>query len=76
MVPCRENMLEFFATSGDFTRRLTSVKANPKFSSPLSGPEDYYSVSAPQVAINASLTYQVLAVREQCARPAYCGHHR
>ena len=42
---CRENMLEFFATSGDFTRRLTSVKANAKFSSPLSGPEDYYSVS-------------------------------
>lgn len=41
----RENMLEFFATSGDFTRRLTSVKANRKFSSPLSGPEDYYSVS-------------------------------
>ena len=38
-------MLDFFATSGDFTRRLTSVKANRKFSSPLSGPEDYYSVS-------------------------------
>ncbi len=46
LVLCRDNMLEFFATSGDFTRRLTSVKANPKFSSPLSGPEDYYSVSA------------------------------
>ena len=38
-------MLEFFATSGDFTRRLTSVRANPKFSSPLAGPEDFYSVS-------------------------------
>ena len=38
-------MLEFFATSGDFTRRLTSIKANRKFSSPLSGPEDFYSVS-------------------------------
>ena len=43
---CRDNMLDFFATSGDFTRRLTSVKANPKFSSPLSGPEDFYSVSS------------------------------
>ena len=38
-------MMEFFATSGDFTRRLTCVKANPKFPSPLAGPEDYYSVS-------------------------------
>ena len=38
-------MLEFFATSGDFTRRLISVKANRKFSSPLSGPEEYYGVS-------------------------------
>ena len=39
-------MLEFYATSGDFTRRLTSIKANSKFSSPLAGPEDYYSVGA------------------------------
>ena len=38
-------MLEFFATSGDFTRRLTSIRANPKFSTPLAGPEDFYSVS-------------------------------
>lgn len=37
-------MLEFYATSGDFTRRLTSIKANAKFSSPLAGPEEYYSV--------------------------------
>ncbi len=42
-------MLEFFATSGDFTRRLISVKANRKFSSPLSGPEEYYGVS-PDIA--------------------------
>jgi hypothetical protein len=40
----RQNMLEFYAASGDFTRRLTSIKANSKFSSPLAGPEDYYSV--------------------------------
>ena len=40
----RQSMLEFYATSGDFTRRLTSIKANSKFSSPLAGPEEYYSV--------------------------------
>lgn len=39
-------MLEFYATSGDFTRRLTDIRANAKFSSPLAGPEDLYSVRA------------------------------
>ena len=39
-------MLEFYATSGDFTRRLTDIRANSKFSSPLSGPEDLFSVCA------------------------------
>ena len=37
-------LLEFYAASGDFTRRLTSVKANSKFSAPDAGPEDYFSV--------------------------------
>ena len=37
-------LLEFYAASGDFTRRLTSVKANAKFSSPSAGPDDYFSV--------------------------------
>lgn len=37
-------MLEFYAASGDFTRRLTSVKANGKFSSLKAGPEDYWTV--------------------------------
>lgn len=37
-------LLEFYAASGDFTRRLTSVKANGKFSHPDAGPDDYYSV--------------------------------
>ena len=44
-------MLEFYATSGDFTRRLTDIRANAKFSSPLSGPEDLFSVRA---ALHAS----------------------
>ena len=39
-------LLEFYAASGDFTRRLTSVKANAKFSSPFAGPDDYFSVRA------------------------------
>ena len=44
--PCvhRMPLLEFFAVSGDFTRRLTSVRANSKFSFPLAGPEDVFSV--------------------------------
>ncbi len=37
-------LLEFYAASGDFTRRLTSVRANAKFSAPDAGPEDYFSV--------------------------------
>lgn len=37
-------LLEFYAASGDFTRRLTSVKANGKFSHPDAGPDDYYAV--------------------------------
>jgi len=41
--PFREMLLEFYAASGDFTRRLTSVKANGKFSHPDAGPDDYYS---------------------------------
>ena len=37
-------LLEFYAASGDFTRRLTSIRANAKFSAPDAGPEDYFSV--------------------------------
>ena len=43
-------MLEFFSVSGDFTRRLTDIRANAKFSSPMAGPEDYFSVSGVFVA--------------------------
>ena len=39
-------LLEFLATSGDFTRRLTGIEANSKFSTPYAGPEEYFSVSA------------------------------
>ena len=41
---CRYPLLEFFANSGDFTRRLTGVRANSKFFTPLAGPADYFSV--------------------------------
>ena len=44
---CRSQLLEFYASSGDFTRRLTSVKANGKFSSPSAGAQDYWTVSGP-----------------------------
>ena len=55
----RQSMLEFYATSGDFTRRLTSIKANSKFSSPLAGPEEYYSVRCRwQAKIGAPLAHQ------------------
>jgi raffinose synthase len=32
-------MLSFYATASDFTRRLTSVRANGKFSHPDAGPD-------------------------------------
>ncbi len=35
--PLRGAMLGFYAGASDFTRRLTSVKANAKFSSPDAG---------------------------------------
>src|SRR5690348_2203096 len=43
--PLKEMMLDFFAASGNFTRRLVDVRANSKFSSPMAGPEDVVSVS-------------------------------
>lgn len=51
---CRQMLLEFYAASGDFTRRLTSIRANAKFSAPDAGPEDYYSVSARRSAARAA----------------------
>ena len=44
---CRQVIKEFLAASGDFTRRLTSIEVNSKFSSPLAGPEEYFSVRGP-----------------------------
>ena len=41
--PLRPFMLEFYAASGDFTRRLTSVRANSKFSAPHARADDYWS---------------------------------
>ena len=37
--PLRPAMLGFYAAASDFTRRLTSVRANSKFSSPSAGPD-------------------------------------
>ena len=50
-------LLEFYATSGDFTRRLTSIRANAKFSSPLSGPEDLFSVLAGRMRTPVCMNY-------------------
>jgi raffinose synthase len=36
-------MLAFYANASDFTRRLTSVRANGKFSHPDAGPEEEWS---------------------------------
>ena len=47
-------LLEFYAASGDFTRRLTSIRANAKFSAPDAGPEDYFSVRALRCAARAA----------------------
>jgi raffinose synthase len=37
--PLKGSMLSFFRVSGDFTKRLISVKANGKFSAPDAGPD-------------------------------------
>lgn len=74
----RQLLLEFFAASGDFTRRLTSVKANSKFSSPFAGPEDYFSVSPPnrhamQLTEHLLITGSISGC--QCAlQPGLCVH--
>ena len=64
-------MLEFFSVSGDFTRRLTDIRANAKFSSPMAGPEDYFSVSRVFVAqfvllFVASMMFPCLALASVC----------
>ncbi|KAI3433391.1 hypothetical protein D9Q98_003207 [Chlorella vulgaris] len=41
--PLKGSMLQFFADSTNFTRRLTDVKANSKFSSPYASPDDISS---------------------------------
>lgn len=41
--PLRELLEDFFATSGNFTRRLISVKANGKFSGIGAGPDEFFS---------------------------------
>ena len=41
--PLRPVLLEFYAAASDFTRRLTDVRANAKFSRPGATPEDYWS---------------------------------
>mmetsp|Transcript_5156 Transcript_5156/g.14432 ORF Transcript_5156/g.14432 Transcript_5156/m.14432 type:complete len:250 (-) Transcript_5156:16-765(-) len=38
--PLRKPLLDFFATSGNFIHRLTDVRANSKFATPASGPNE------------------------------------
>jgi raffinose synthase len=40
-------MLGFFAAASDFTRRLTSVRANAKFASAATGPDIAWTVRPP-----------------------------
>lgn len=42
----RGAMLTFFASASDFTRRLTSVEANAKFSRLDAGPEEDWEATA------------------------------
>ena len=44
MGPGRNAMLQLFADSGNFSRRLLSVKANGKFSGPEATPELFFKV--------------------------------
>ena len=70
-------MLEFFSASGDFTRRLTDIRANAKFSSPMAGPEDYFSVSGVFVydcvlLLVAGVMFPCLALASFiCERPGF-----
>ncbi|KAK9820373.1 hypothetical protein WJX72_009606 [[Myrmecia] bisecta] len=67
--PLRSLLLDFYAASGDFTRRLTSIKANSKFSSPFAGPEDFFSGEPEQLGT------VIMALRELYnLRYIYCWH--
>lgn len=65
-------MLEFFSVSGDFTRRLTDIRANSKFSSPMAGPEDYFSVSRVSIAHFLLLVASMMFLCAALAHTACC----
>lgn len=54
-------MLTFFASASDFTRRLTSVEANAKFSRLDAGPEEDWE------AVPADLRGVVSHIKQRCA---------
>ena len=56
-------MLTFFASASDFTRRLTSVEANAKFSRLDAGPEEDWE------AVPADLRGVVSHIKQRCVRP-------
>ncbi|KXZ42609.1 hypothetical protein GPECTOR_130g570 [Gonium pectorale] len=65
----RPAMLSFFATASDFTRRLTSVRANGKFSSPDAGPETDW------VGVPEALGTVVAHIKRKFGvRYVYCWH--
>ncbi|GFR50303.1 hypothetical protein Agub_g12493, partial [Astrephomene gubernaculifera] len=65
----RPAMLSFYANASDFTRRLTSVRANGKFSSPDAGPE------ADWVGVPEALGTVVAHIKRKFGvRYIYCWH--
>jgi hypothetical protein len=58
-------MLMFFASASDFTRRLTSVEANAKFSRLDAGPEEDWE------ATSADLKAVVTNIKTRYTSPSY-----
>ncbi|EFJ39616.1 hypothetical protein VOLCADRAFT_100756, partial [Volvox carteri f. nagariensis] len=65
----RPAMLSFYATASDFTRRLTSVRANGKFSHPDAGPDTDWAGS--QEALGTVVAH---IKRKFGVRYVYCWH--
>jgi hypothetical protein len=71
----RQLLLGFYASSGDFSRRLTSIKANNKFEFPWSTPDDYTAVRrAPPPPVSAAAPSQ--DGQKRLARSTDCLHAR
>eukprot|EP00798_Chlamydomonas_sp_ICE-L_P012937 gene12937-5975_t len=67
--PIRDFLVDFYSTSSDFTRRLSSVKANSKFSTPEAGPE------AAKSGLQEDLGSVVAALKKRYGlKYVYCWH--